>query len=74
MREKVIISPSKIREYPMESIKDPKLIRRIASFVNEHQEHKDILDRINPVYAFTGLYPEAMEIHNIIPEKWKKEN
>jgi len=54
------------------NISDPELIRDIALYsienTNTAQLSAKLLSSINPMFAFTGLYPNTQKTYNIKPE------
>jgi len=46
-----------IRKMPNGSITDGELIRQIALYSIEHPNEKDVADKIDPRFAYAGLYP-----------------
>lgn len=54
------------------SISDSNEIQQISLFCQNNPSdyrRKVLTDMINPQFAFCGLYPHVLEIHDIIPEK-----
>ena len=61
----------KIRNAPNFSITDAETIRQIALYHIKNPCEHEILDKINPMFQFAGLYPEVMNSFNILPDNKK---
>ena len=64
MNNEITIDIEKIRQLPDGSVNDCETIRQIAL-----TRDKELSRKINPKFAYAGLYPEVMNLNNILPKK-----
>tara|TARA_R110000851_G_scaffold179363_1_gene326422 strand:- start:2908 stop:3141 length:234 start_codon:yes stop_codon:yes gene_type:complete len=72
-REVLTIDIGKIRNVPNGSIDDGETIRQIAYHGIYYSQGENLYDKIDRRFEYCGLYPHIMKAHNIIPEKYRKD-
>lgn len=70
MNNEITIDIEEIRQLPDDSVTDPETIRQIALYCIRNNDR--LLSRkINSLFAYAGLYPEVINLHNILPDRKK---